>query len=217
MIIQSRFPSVEIPSVSFSSFFMTQIQKYDRNSTALVSSHGCLTYGDLIDAIYHCTRGLVKLGVKPGVVVAIALPNSIEYPIAFLATLCAGATVTTVNPSYTAKEIRHQLEHSKAFMAITNASFSGTILQEAFPDSRLHPHLVIINDHGASMPPLSSRVHAWCDVMRNDGSSLLVHVEPDALAALPYSSGTTGLPKGVMLTHRNLVANICQVGASLST
>ncbi len=182
----------------------------NNNKTALVDT-SCdrrftfAEYGSLVESL---ARGLISAGLAPGEVVAIFLPNSWEFAITYHAATLAGGIPTLLNPSYREREIRFQLENSGAAFLITD----GPLLENA--DLARLPALrrVFItrnfSTHGG---------HAGCE----DFASLLRPTSakfPEAalspqetIAALPYSSGTTGLPKGVMLSHYNLVANVYQL------
>jgi long-chain acyl-CoA synthetase len=173
--------------------------------TALVdaSSGRRLTYAEYGETVEALARGLVAAGVKRGEVVAIFLANSWEFCAAYHATTLAGAIPTLLNPTYREREVRYQLENSGAVLLISDA-----------------PNLCGINLAG-----LSSLRRVFCTREQGSGSEPFSHLlkpvsgglpEPDQaskeiLAALPYSSGTTGLPKGVMLSHHNLVANVYQL------
>lgn len=156
-------------------------------------------YGRLVEAL---ARGLISAGIKPGEVIAIFLPNSWEFAITYHAATLAGAIPTLLNPSYREREIRYQLENSSAAFLVTD----GTLLE---------------NVNLAGLPSLrrifvTRNSRAGCE----DFSTLLLPTSAqfpkpakgpqETVAALPYSSGTTGMPKGVMLSHYNLVANVYQ-------
>src|SRR5690348_1725984 len=151
-------------------------------------------YGETVERMAH---GLVAAGLQPGDVLAIYLPNSWEFCAAYHAATLAGASATLLNPSYREREVRFQLENSGATMLIS--------------DGR-------IRDMNLSGLPALRRVYAtgdgnFSELLRPVSTSLPSLQQPSdqAIAALPYSSGTTGLPKGVMLSHFNLVANIYQI------
>lgn len=156
-----------------------------------------MTAGELEDGIRRLAGGLKARGIGKGDVVAILAPNCPDYAVVFHGVAFAGATVTTINPTYTAPEVTHQLEDSGARLLVTVPAFLD-IAQTAAGDVEI---AVIGAAQGAT--PVS-------DLM---GEALATQVPVDAavdVAVLPYSSGTTGLPKGVRLTHRNLVANVEQ-------
>lgn len=164
-----------------------------------------MTAGAVVDGIRRLAGGLQARGIGPGSVVAIMAPNCPEYAVAFHGPLYAGATVTTINPTYTAPEVAHQLKDSGAVLLVTIPAFLETARAGA---AGTGVREIAVIGAGEGMPSLED----WM------GAPLAAQVPVDVLsdvAVLPYSSGTTGLPKGVMLTHRNLVANVDQCAATL--
>ena len=146
--------------------------------------------------------GLAALGVGRGDVVAVMLPNGPEYPAVFLGIARAGAACTTLNPAYTSHEIRAQLADAGARVLVTTPD--GLDKARAAVDPGVQ--VVVLGEGSGGAIGLD-------DLLASAAPAPPVEVDPrEDLAALPYSSGTTGLPKGVMLTHRNLVANTVQCG-----
>ena len=141
-------------------------------------------------------------GIKPGEVVAIFLANSWEFCAAFHAAMLAGAIPTLLNPTCRERELRYQLENSGAVLLITDGgNIEGINLGEL-------PHLRRVyttRQPASGCEPFVSLLHPVTAVQHKPDQS-----SEQILAALPYSSGTTGLPKGVMLSHYNLVANVYQ-------
>jgi acyl-CoA synthetase (AMP-forming)/AMP-acid ligase II len=157
-------------------------------------------YGEVVERLAH---GLIAAGLRPGEVVAIFLANSWEFCATYHAATLAGGIPTLLNPTYREREVRFQLENSGASLLITDAPFIKDInlaglpaLRRVFITRQAHP--------GAE---------AFSSLLRPVSDSLPSAAESSAktIAALPYSSGTTGLPKGVMLSHHNLVANVYQL------
>ncbi|GAA3889716.1 4-coumarate--CoA ligase family protein [Saccharothrix violaceirubra] len=186
MVFRSPFPDVAVPDVTLHDFLFR-----DRTSTrvALVDGVGgrSLTYAELAEAVERLAFLLVSRGIGRGDVVGILAPNDPYYAVVFHGILRAGATATTINTLYTDADVAFQLRDAgvKLLFSARPVDFPDTI-----PFSDL-PELL--------MP----------------GAAPEVPVSPDDVAVLPYSSGTTGRAKGVMLTHRNLVANIVQCGPLL--
>ena len=203
-IHRSPFPDVEIPDVPITAYVFAGVEtRADRIALVDGPSGRCVTYGTLVDAISRCAGGLAARGIRHGDVVALLAPNLPEYAVVFHGAARAGAVVTSVNPTYGPEETRFQLQDANARILVTvppcldtaRAAVDGTAVREV---------VVIGEAEGAT--PLT-------DLLAHDPLGQ-VAVDPHDLAALPYSSGTTGLSKGVMLTHRNLVANMVQVLAS---
>lgn len=164
-------------------------------------------YGETVEALAH---GLVAAGVRPGEVIAIFLPNSWEFCAAYHAATVAGAIPTLLNPTYREREVRYQLQNSGAVLLITDGPTMGSISLAGLPNLR---RVFCTREQG-------NGTEAFSDLLKPVSAGLPApsHSSRETLAALPYSSGTTGLPKGVMLTHHNLVANVYQLlgaGAAL--
>ena len=158
-------------------------------------------YGELIHRI---ARRLVASDVRPGDFVAIFLPNSWEFAAVYHASTLAGAAPTPLNPSYREREVRYQLENSGAKILVTDASLIAGMDLSGLPN---------LKAVFSTRSPGTAGVQPFSDLLRPAAAVSLP--KPDrppreAIAALPYSSGTTGLPKGVMLSHHNLVSNVYQ-------
>ncbi|HXZ29513.1 MAG TPA: AMP-binding protein [Terriglobales bacterium] len=160
-----------------------------------------LSYAGYGTRLERLARGLVAASLRPGEVVAIYLANSWEFALSYHAVTLAGGTPTLLNPSYREREVRYQLENSGAVLLITDGPLIQEINLAGLPALRR----VYLTRSGTGG-------EAFYDLLRPSTAALPAPAEPAerALAALPYSSGTTGLPKGVMLTHTNLVANAYQ-------
>lgn len=156
-----------------------------------------LTAAAFIDQVRRLAGGLAEAGFGAGHTVAIMAPNIPEYCVVFHAVAWGGGTITTLNPTYTAQEVAHQLSDSGAELLITIPDFMD-IASEGAGDL---PVIAIGSPAYTALfgPPLADQHSVDLD---------------DFTVVLPYSSGTTGLPKGVMLSHRNLVVNVDQILAS---
>jgi len=173
--------------------------------TALVdcSCDRSFTYAEYGARVESLARGLVAAGLLPGEVVAIFLPNSWEFAITYHAATLAGGIPTLLNPAYREREVRYQLENSGAAFLVTDGpllediSLGGlSALQRVFT---IRNSAIGTEGFASLLRPTSVRLP-----VPNASSQ-------EVIAALPYSSGTTGLPKGVMLSHYNLVANVYQL------
>jgi acyl-CoA synthetase (AMP-forming)/AMP-acid ligase II len=175
------------------------------NKTALVdaSSNRRMTYAEYGDAVETFASGLIGAGVKRGDVVAIFLANSWEFCVAFHATQLAGAIPTLLNPTYREREVRYQLENSGAVVLITDGANLQGIDLSGLPNLQ-RVYVTRLEALGAE---------PFANLLKGTSTAYPKPEQPSdqALAVLPYSSGTTGLPKGVMLSHYNLIANIYQL------
>jgi len=174
------------------------------HKTALIdtSCNRRITYADYGELVRTAARNLTAAGLTPGEVLAIYLPNSWEFAVAYHAATLAGAIPTLLNPTYRDREVRYQLENSGAAFLITDAAMLQNINLQGLPNLR--------RCYSTRTP--STTIEAFAQLLRPTTHPLPTPATSpqETLAALPYSSGTTGLPKGVMLSHYNLVANIFQ-------
>ncbi|MGW9113628.1 AMP-binding protein [Microbacterium sp. NPDC055683] len=161
------------------------------------------TYGELVDAIDAFAGALSVRGIGVGDVVALHAPNSAAFAIAFHGILRAGATATTVNALFTPREIEKQLRMAGTVAHVTvGALAEGSII--AARAAGIADDRIVVLDGAAGHPSLSG-------MLAERAPAPEVSFDPAAhVAVIPFSSGTTGVPKGVMLSHRNLVANVQQ-------
>ena len=209
MIHRSPLADVEIPDVALTPYTMHHAKDLADKVAIIDGPSGrSLTYGELDHAIRSLAGGLVERGFAKGDVLALMAPNIPEYAVIFHGVAFAGGIITTVNPTYTAREAHHQLDNSGARLLVTVPMFAETA-REAAVGTKIE-EIFVLGGEAAGATPFSALLGAPLAEQ--------VPVSPDDVVALPYSSGTTGLAKGVMLTHRNLVANIAQVlsGADIS-
>lgn len=205
MIHTSLLPEITIPDTLLTPYVLQRAERLADTPALVDGATGrTLTYAEFAGAVKAMAGGLKARGFGKGDVLAIMAPNVPEYAVAFHGTAWAGATVTTINPTYTAHEVQHQLKDSGATLLVTVSMFLP-IAKEAVEGTCVTEIFTIDPSDASPMTALM-------------GEPLLeqVEVSPDDVVALPYSSGTTGLSKGVMLTHRNLVANLVQTTAVLA-
>jgi acyl-CoA synthetase (AMP-forming)/AMP-acid ligase II len=202
MIFSSPYPEIDIPDQVLPDFILENAARFGSRPALIDGISGrSVGYDQLSDRIHYSSEVLRKAGFQAGDVLALYLPNSPEYVFVFLAAHQLGGVVTPLNHLLKANELEVVLRHSGARMIVTTEELSSTC-RELQAGAILDQILII-------------------DTFENSGTRAADQPLPEVLArnpgvdlaALPYSSGTTGLPKGVMLTHRNLVANISQVRA----
>jgi 4-coumarate--CoA ligase len=206
MIFESPHPPVPLRDITVTErLFEGLLHRPDEVAMVDGPTGRRITAGELVDAIRRFAGGLVAHGFGPGTTVGLMAPNIPEYAVVFHGVAWGGGTVTTINPTYTAPEVRHQLTDSGATLLVTVPAFLDTA-RSAVEGTEVREIVVIGEAPGAT--PLSAFL--------GDPLAAQHPVDLDEhIVVLPYSSGTTGLPKGVMLTHRNLVVNIDQAGAAV--
>jgi long-chain acyl-CoA synthetase len=198
-----------------------------RERVAYVSVGANLTYGELARKATAFAAFLQSVGVKPGERVAIMLPNTFQYPVALFGVLKAGAVVVNVNPLYTVRELAHQLKDSGAQTIVVFENFAKTV-EDALPGTRVQNVVVTgLGDLLADGLNLKGRLLNF--VLRHVKKMVPKYRLPQAhgatgynrpltpvrpshgdLAFLQYTGGTTGVAKGAMLTHQNIIANLLQ-------
>jgi len=205
-IYRSPFPDVTIPVCSLPELVFQQATRYADKPALIDGPSGrTLTYAQLYRQAHAFAAGLAARGFRKGDVLALYSPNLPEYAVVFYGVAIAGGITTTVNPLYTADELAYQLVDSGARLLVT----VPPLLQTArAATAKAGVQEVVVIGQGEDATPLAEMLQA-------DVASQPVTIDPvNDLVALPYSSGTTGRPKGVMLTHYNLVANVVQTLAA---
>lgn len=211
------------------------VNKYADN-VAFVNMDEEMTYQEFGEKAHHFAAYLQSTGLKKGDAVAVMMPNLLQYPVALFGILAAGMTVVNVNPLYTPRELKHQLNDSKAKGIVILENFAHTLdkIKHEVPDLQQ-----IITTQIGDMLPAPKRwvVNFVVKYVKRmvEGHQLKKTVDfntalakgqsidftrpeigPDDLAFLQYTGGTTGVAKGAMLSHRNMVANLEQVSAVIT-
>jgi long-chain acyl-CoA synthetase len=228
-------PTVEVPEKTLVDLFDESAQKY-ANQPAVIFYGNKISFKQLQDEVNRFATALSQLGVKKGDKIALYLLNSPQYVIAYFATLKLGGTVTPISPVYTSSEVKHQLTDSGARTVVCQ-----DILYENIAKTGLKLDLVFLTGISDYLPTIRRMIGR--SVLRKafselevpmpkiaDGENffrmkdLIKKTEPNLpdveidpavdLASLPYTGGTTAQPKGVMLTHRNLISCQAQIKSS---
>ncbi|WJG08206.1 long-chain-fatty-acid--CoA ligase FadD [Aliiglaciecola sp. LCG003] len=233
----SRVPA-EIDPDHYSSvvdIFEQSVSKY-ANNTAFINFGHSINFAELDRLSKQFAAYLQNAGLQKGDPVAIMMPNIIQYPIALFGILRAGMTVVNVNPLYTARELKHQLSDSNAKGIVIIENFACT-LADVIKDT---PIQKVLLTQIADMLPAPKRwvmnfavkyIKKMVPNFSIDGAesfmaavkqgASLPYTRPDInnddIAFLQYTGGTTGVSKGAMLTHRNMVANLEQISSILET
>lgn len=194
MIFRSPWPDIELPQISVCDSVLGSARRLGDKPAVIEAETGrTLSYQQLVEQSERVAAGLASAGFQPGQPLALVLPNCIEFVLAWYGTLLAGGWVVPIPPVFTPTEMELQIRDSGAQFAIT------------FPECAVAL--------GTSVEHLFVTGGNWNELIECDKQPPALRSRPDDLAVLPYSSGTTGKPKGVMLTHANLVANLHQDAA----
>lgn len=204
MPFRSPYPDVPIPDVTLSELMFSDLGEAAERMAILDGPSGRgYTYAQLDEYSRRVAAALAKRGLQKGDKLAILSPNLPEYVIAVHGVMRAGGTVTTMNPLYTEQEIEHQLHDSEARFLLTIPLF---LEKAAAAARRCGIEKIFVFGEAEGPEP-------FANLMAEEGVAPEVTLNPaEDVAAMLYSSGTTGLPKGVMLTHRNLVSALLQCG-----
>ncbi|MET4615352.1 long-chain acyl-CoA synthetase [Stenotrophomonas sp. 2619] len=220
---------------SVSAVFDTSVAKY-RDRPAYSSFGKQLTYGETDALVEQFAAYLLgELQLKKGDRVALMMPNCLQYPVATFGVLRAGLTVVNVNPLYTARELKHQLVDSGAAVLVVVDNFGDTV-QQVIADTPIKQVITtglgdmlgakgllvnfVLKYIKKMVPNYSIRGAVRFNQALKLGSRHTlpkVEIDHEDVAFLQYTGGTTGVAKGAMLTNRNLIANMQQASAWLST
>ncbi|KAL6851605.1 hypothetical protein ACP4OV_020169 [Aristida adscensionis] len=202
-VFRSTLPDIAIPDhLPLHDFVFERLARRRDRACLIDGATGeALTFGDVDRLSRRVAAGMhASLGVRRGGTVMLLLPNSVEFALAFLAASRLGAAATTANPLHTPAEIAKQLSASGATVLVTEPAFVGKV--------RGIGGVAVVATGGGAEGCVS-----FADLAAADEASLpeaAIDAASDVVA-LPYSSGTTGLPKGVMLSHRGLVTSVAQL------
>ncbi|MCU0636718.1 MAG: AMP-binding protein, partial [Gemmatimonadaceae bacterium] len=206
MIHRSPHPTPSIPDVSLTDHVFARADEWpDRPAITCGVTGQSYTFAALRAAIRACAAGLWARGLRKGDVIGLVSPNVPDFVVLLHGAASIGAITTTVNPAATAEEIAGQLRDARARLLVT----ASAMIEKAREVATLLPldDVVVFGSTAGAT--------SFAALLRPDLPAPDVPIDPARdLVVLPYSSGTSGLPKGVMLTHRNLVANLVQITAA---
>lgn len=205
--IEFSRPPLNYPDAPFHEMFLrTAARVPDR--PAIYWRDVTLSYRELHALVRSAAAGLHAVGLRKGDRLCLFMPNRPDYVIAWLAASMLGVVVSPMNPAYKEREVAYQLESTGAKAILTTPA----LLPLVKASRGSSPDLRVVLVTGVEAPSEDPDVVAFGGLMRamSPARAVMEAVDPSDLLALPFSSGTTGLPKGVMLTHRNLVVNYTQ-------
>ncbi len=207
MIITSPRNDVDIPRIDLTAFVLRRAHEMPEKDAIICGATGDrYTYRALVDAIRRAATGFAATGIRKGDVVGIVSPNMPHFAVAFFGLTMIGAIPSTVNPIATAEEIGAQFADSEAVAIITIPTLFAKCQAAARLAATVRETYVFGSADG-----LGDGATPFQALLEYGDNPPAVYIDPNAdVAVLPYSSGTSGIPKGVMLTHRNVVANLVQ-------
>ena len=208
-VFRSPLPDVEIPETPLTSYVFRHVERLaDRVAIVDGPTGRSYTYAGLYGAARRVAGGLLASGMETGDVLAVLSPNIPEYAMVFHGVAIGGGAVTTINPTYTAGEVTRQLVDSGAKYLVTIEQFLDTALAAARASGVERVFVLGDAQDGA---------RSFFELLASDPADQVDIDTGEHVVVLPFSSGTTGLPKGVQLTHRNLVANLAQTDPLATT
>ncbi len=203
VVFLGPWADISIPESSLTAYVFEGVESR-ASKPALIDgvTDRVVTYGELYRDIRRFSKGLWERGFRKGDVFAVYCPNVLVYPVVFHGIAAIGGIATTINPLYTPSELERQLKDANAKYLLTTSTFLANA-REGSRDTKVEEIFVLGEAEGAT--PYEA-------LLAGDGNPPEVEIDAENdIVALPYSSGTTGLQKGVMLTHKNLSANLAQV------
>jgi long-chain acyl-CoA synthetase len=200
-------PSLQYPSHSYVEILSKTAERYPENESVIFKNVN-LTYRELDALVHALANALLDLGIRKGDRVCLLMTNRPEFIVSWFALARVGAIISPMNPSYKEREVAYQLNNSEAVAIVVQHELLPLIERVQAQTLTLQHVIVVDADH----QPLPSHTHSFKQMVRAYASTPPVSPAPteEDLLSLPYSSGTTGLPKGVMLSHKNVVCNAYQ-------
>jgi len=206
-VIASAWPDPDVPDLSLPGALLGVAAERPGQAAITDAATGrTVTYGELADGVRRVAAGLAANGLRPGGTFAILAPNSPEWLVACFGAMAAGGVVTGLNPMCTPGEVAAQLADSGARFLLTETAFLPTARAAAEEAARgADNRCPVILTRDAERGTLG-----FGDLLTHGAKPPAGPIDPAALALLPYSSGTTGRAKGVMLSHRAVLTNLVQ-------
>ncbi len=206
MIFRSPHPPVRIPDVSLPELILTRAEGFGDKPALIDALTGrSYTFSEFAVLVRHIAGNLAGLGFKKGDVLAVMCPNCPEFGMVFLATALLGGIITTLNPTATTLELDSQTLDSGARYLFTTPE---VLDRAAHGATREWKQTIVLGDVPDTIP--------FVALLESNAEAPVTAINPaEDIVVLPYSSGTTGMPKGVKLTHQNMVANLGQIATGI--
>ncbi|XP_075976981.1 uncharacterized protein LOC142977136 [Anticarsia gemmatalis] len=216
-VIKSPYKNIEIPNCTLYDYVWQNLDRWPERTVSVCALTGRgYTYEQAFKLSNTFAANLrTKFKIRDGDAVAVMLPNVPDYPLVALGIMEAGAIITSINPIYTAHEVQRQLTMSAAKIIVTLPD-TVPVVTEALKIAKLDIPIIVIKTNGDPVPEGTALFNELSEDVHVDKSCLKeVRRSTNDICFLPYSSGTTGLPKGVELSHRNIIANMEQINDPL--
>ncbi|KAI3457869.1 hypothetical protein Pfo_014532 [Paulownia fortunei] len=207
-VFTSKLPTIPIANhLPLHTYCFENLSQYPDRKCLLMGNTGkSYTFAETHLVCRKVAAGLSNLGIKKGDVVMVLLQNCAEFVFTFMGASMIGAVTTAANPFCTTKEIFKQFNASKSKLIITQSQYVDKLREAGDNSPKLGEDFSVIT---IDDPP-EGCLHFSVLSEANENEAPVVEIDPDDAVALPFSSGTTGLPKGVILTHKSLITSVAQ-------
>ncbi|XP_065902859.1 probable 4-coumarate--CoA ligase 3 isoform X2 [Dysidea avara] len=211
-VVRSPFKPVPIPEINLYSHVFQYFPKYGKKTALIDGVTGReYSYNEVQESVVNMASGLVRSGMQKGDVLALVSPNSVEFCTTFFSTLAMGGIMSTCNPNYTSEELAYQFKNSNSKYVATIPSLLPTI-QEAASKAGCVEKMIVLGDDGGVGE--GKNMISYQSLVNDSGSRFPIDIKLDPkkdTAIIPYSSGTTGKPKGVVMNHYNMSSCLVQL------
>jgi acyl-CoA synthetase (AMP-forming)/AMP-acid ligase II len=200
-------PSLQYPSHPYAEILSHIAERFPENE-AVIFRDVNLTYRELDALVNAFATALLKMGIRKGDRVCLLMTNRPEFLVSWFALARIGAIISPMNPSYKEREVAYQLSNSEAVAIVVQQELLP-LVEAVHAQTPALEHVIVVGAGQEALPP---QVHSFRHMVRDNAPTQPAYPAPalEDLLTLPYSSGTTGFPKGVMLSHQNVVCNACQ-------
>ncbi|KAL4715648.1 hypothetical protein ACJJTC_006227 [Scirpophaga incertulas] len=215
-VIKTPYDKIEIPKCTLYDYVWQNLEKWPEKTMTVCADTG---RGYTYEKAFYLSNAFaanlrLKLKIRDGDTVSVMLPNLPDYPLIAMGIIEAGGVISTINPIYTSHEVQRQLVASNAKAVITMPEILK-VVKEALKQANLDIPIIVVKTNGDATPEGTYCFNELSEDVHVDKSCLKeVRRTHNDIVFLPYSSGTTGMPKGVELSHRNLLANFEQMNAA---